>query len=179
MADHLRLKRLMPGAGDSIGHLAWRLWPLLLALAMAVQAQTLEGQVVCVSDGDSLTLVDAAQQEHALRLAGIDAPERGQPFGTAARLALAQAVQGKAVRFEVQKRDRYGRAVGRLSVDDVDVGLRLVEQGLAWHYARYAHEQTETERQAYAEAELKARQAGMGLWSEPNPVAPWEWRARR
>lgn len=155
-------------------------WSWLLALAMAswAWAQTLEGHVVCVSDGDTLTVVDAAQQEHALRLAGIDAPERSQPFGPAARLALAQAVLGRAVRFEIQKRDRYGRLVGRLFVDDTDVALRLIEQGLAWHYTRYAHEQTETERGRYAEAERKARQAMLGLWSESDPLPPWEWRAR-
>lgn len=153
---------------------------LFLALAMAPWAwgESLEGHVVCVSDGDTLTVMDAAQQEHALRLAGIDAPERSQPFGPAARLFLVQTVLGRAVRFEIQKRDRYGRPVGRLVVDDADVALRLVEHGLAWHYTRYAHEQPEPERRRYAEAELKARQAGRGLWSDPNPVPPWEWRAR-
>ncbi|MFN3593307.1 MAG: thermonuclease family protein [Thiobacillaceae bacterium] len=166
----------MPEKLAPIHRIACGLW--LVLLAMVAQAQTLEGHVVCVSDGDSLTLVDAEQQAHDLRLAGIDAPERGQPFGTAARLALAQAVQGRAVRFEVQKRDRYGRAVGRLVVDDADVALSLVEQGLAWHYTRYAHEQSEEERRRYAEAELEARQAGRGLWSDPNPVPPWEWRSR-
>lgn len=155
-------------------------WFCLLALTIApwVWAETLEGHVVCVSDGDSVVLIDAAQQEHTLRLAGIDAPERGQAFGPAARLVLAQAVLGRVVRFEIQKRDRYGRAVGRLVVDDTDVALRLVEQGLAWHYTRYTHEQPEPERRRYAEAELKARQAGRGLWSDPSPIPPWEWRAR-
>lgn len=158
--------------------LAGWFWLLALAVAPWAWGETLEGHIVCVSDGDSVVLIDAAQQAHTLRLAGIDAPERGQPFGPAARLVLAQAVLGRAVRFEVLKHDRYGRAVGRLVVDDTDVALSLVEQGLAWHYTRYAHEQPEPERRRYAEAELKARQAGRGLWSDPNPIPPWEWRAR-
>lgn len=150
----------------------------LWGLAWALWAQTLEGHVVCVNDGDTLTLVDATQQEHSLRLAGIDAPEKGQPHGQAARLALAQVVQGRAVRFQVLKQDRYGRWVGRLSVDGEDAGLKLIAAGLAWHYLRYAQEQTEEERRRYAEAERQARQASLGLWSDPNPVPPWEWRTR-
>lgn len=155
-------------------------WFALMTLTVApwAWAETLEGHVVCVSDGDTVVLIDAAQQEHSLRLAGIDAPERSQPFGFAARLNLAQAVLGRAVRFEIRKHDRPGRAVGRLLVDGADAAQGLLEQGLAWHYTRYAHEQPEAERRRYAEAEGKARQAGLGLWSDPNPIPPWEWRRR-
>lgn len=155
---------------------AFVLWAL--TVAPWAWAGTLEGHVVCVSDGDTVVMIDAAKQEHSLRLAGIDAPERDQPFGLLARLNLAQAVLGRAVRFEIRQHDRHGRAVGRLLVDGADAAQGLLEQGLAWHYTRYAHEQPEAERRRYAEAEARARQAGLGLWADPNPVPPWEWRKR-
>jgi endonuclease YncB( thermonuclease family) len=80
---------------------------------------------------------------------------------------------------ECHKVDRYGRQVCRVIVSGVDVCLEQVRSGMAWHFKRYEHEQTEAHRRAYADAELEARQARVGLWSTPEQVAPWEWRAKR
>jgi len=74
------------------------------------------------------------------------------------------------------KRDRYGRIVGKVLLDSQDMNLRQIEGGLAWHYKKYAGEQSDVDRRLYADAETDARNAGQGLWREPSPIPPWEWR---
>ncbi len=83
---------------------------------------------------------------------------------------------GKQVTVEYQKRDRYGRIVGKVLLDGIDVSLEQVKAGLAWHYKKYQHEQSLEDRQLYAEAENKARDERLGLWRENNPNPPWEFR---
>jgi endonuclease YncB( thermonuclease family) len=128
-------------------------------------------RVVSVHDGDTLRAIDEAQVEQRIRLHGIDAPERGQPFGNVARDRLAALTMGKAVAVDVEDVDRYGRTVARLDADGLDVGRQMVADGLAWHYTRYSDD----ERVAAAEA--AARAGRRGLWRDPAPVPPWEWRA--
>lgn len=156
---------------------------LVLALALlgwgaGVVAGELQGRVVDVHDGDTLTLLDNDRQQHKIRLAGIDAPELGQAFGRAAREHLAQRVAGVAVRVSTTKTDRYGRIVGKVVVDDIDANLDQVRAGFAWHYKQYAREQTVADRSLYAAAENSARAARRGLWQEKGAVPPWEWRRR-
>ncbi|SEA52096.1 thermonuclease family protein [Acidovorax soli] len=143
---------------------------------MAAVADTLDGKVVGVSDGDTVTLLTAEHRQIKIRIAGIDAPEKAQAFGQAAKKAMSACAFGKAASVEWKKLDRYGRTIGQLSVDGVDCGLRQVELGLAWHYKAYEREQAPTDRQAYAEAEKAAKEAGKGLWSDPKPQPPWEFR---
>ena len=137
---------------------------------------TLVGEVVKVSDGDTVTLMDAEQASHKIRLAGIDAPERKQPWGQDARLALVTSVLHQTVSASCSKVDRYRRDVCTLRRGDVDLNLAQVQAGLAWHYLAYAREQSPADALAYAEAELQARQASRGLWSDAQPVPPWVWR---
>jgi endonuclease YncB( thermonuclease family) len=150
----------------------------LALLVFAAHAETITGRVVSVADGDTLTVLDASNTQHKIRLAGIDAPERKQPFGTVSRQHLAQLAFGKAVLVVHNKKDRYGRQVGKVAVDGVDVGLEQIKAGLAWHYKAYEREQPTEDRAAYAGAELVARSARLGLWSEASAVPPWEWRHR-
>ena len=77
------------------------------------------------------------------------------------------------------KRDRYGRIIGKISVDHRDVYLEQVRRGMAWHYKQYAGDQSPDDRGAYADAEVAARAAGVGLWHDVAPVAPWEWRHKK
>jgi len=151
---------------------------LLLASAGA-GAETMTGQVVRVADGDTVTVLSQDGQTHQVRLAGIDAPERAQPFGQRARQQMSALVFGKPVVVEWSKRDRYQRIVGKVLVADRDTGLALVASGLAWHFKRYQHEQSAADRAQYAAAEEQARSSGKGLWSEAHPVPPWEWRAAK
>jgi len=160
------------------------------AWATASAPNVLEGRVVAVADGDTLTLLDANNVQHKIRLAGIDAPEKGQPFGDRSKQSLSRAVMGKDVRVVWQKQDRYGRLVGTVwvappdstcrgspCVKTLDVDLAQLTVGLAWHFKKYASEQSPQERGQYAFAEEEARARKAGLWSEPDPVAPWDWRA--
>jgi micrococcal nuclease len=128
-------------------------------------------RVVSVHDGDTLRAIDEGKAEQRIRLAGIDAPERGQPFGNVARERLAALTQGQAVKVHVEDRDRYGRTVARLEVGGLDVCRQLVADGLAWHYTRYSDDAD------LAAVEREARAAARGLWHDPAPVAPWDWRA--
>jgi endonuclease YncB( thermonuclease family) len=92
---------------------------------------------VKIADGDTLTILDASNEQHKIRLAGIDAPEKGQPFGTKAREALAGKVFGQAVRVEVIDVDRYRREVGRIYLGERFVNMEMVRDGFAWRYVTY------------------------------------------
>jgi endonuclease YncB( thermonuclease family) len=154
---------------------------VVLALAFAAGAPVAfaaetSGTVVGVSDGDTLTLLDMTKNRHRIRLDGIDAPERSQPFGQRARQSLASLAHGRSAQAHCPKTDRYGRAVCRVTIGGVDVGLEQIRRGLAWHYVRYANEQSVGERSAYAQAERTARSSGAGLWSFRDPMPPWDYR---
>jgi endonuclease YncB( thermonuclease family) len=166
------------------------LFPFLAA--PAALAEILQGRVVRIADGDTLTVLTANQTQVKVRLAGIDAPEKAQPFGERSRQNLARLVAGKAVEVRWHKRDRYGRVVGQVWVvspdarcrgggcpKTLDAGLAQVTVGLAWHYKQYAREQSEEDRGRYAFAEVEARARRAGLWRDPAPVAPWDWRKGR
>jgi endonuclease YncB( thermonuclease family) len=151
----------------------------LLAHSPAALAVEWTGTVVGIADGDTLTLLDGSKTPHRIRLDGIDAPERTQPYGQRARQSLADLAQGRDARADCPKTDRYGRAVCRVTVDGVDVGLEQVRRGLAWHYVKYAHEQPASARLSYAQAEERARAQRVGLWAIAAPVAPWDYRRER
>jgi len=142
---------------------------MLAILLISIATAELTGKVVSVTDGDSLTiLVDGTQVK--IRLAGIDAPERKQPFGTRAREHLAGLVHEREVRLVSAGRDRYGRTLGVVWVDGVNVNEAMVEDGMAWQYRRYDRSKR------LEELESDARANRRGLWVDPMPVEPWDWR---
>ncbi|HEY6018958.1 MAG TPA: thermonuclease family protein [Candidatus Paceibacterota bacterium] len=145
-------------------------------MASPVYADTLVGRVVGVSDGDTVTILDASNTQYKIRLMGIDAPEKNQPFGQKSKQHLADLVFNRSVTVEYSKQDKYGRTVGKITVGEVDANLEQIKAGLAWHYKKYQNEQTADDRIAYAQAENAARTQKLGLWAEPNPVPPWDWR---
>ena len=142
-------------------------------------AETLTGRIVGISDGDTVTLLDADKRQHKIRLQGIDAPEKRQPFGNEARQHLAGLVFSRQVVADCGKTDRYGRAVCTIEVDGGDANLAQIAAGLAWHYKAYQREQRPDNRARYAAAEDRARQEKVGLWSEREQQAPWEFRKVR
>ena len=148
----------------------------VLLLALQAQADNLVGKVVHVADGDTLTVLDDAKTQHKIRLAGIDAPESKQAFGQVSKHSLADQVAGQVVAVEWDKVDRYGRKVGKVILGSQDANLRQIQLGLAWHYKAYAQEQSPADRKAYAEAELVAKAAKLGLWKDAAPEPPWEFR---
>jgi endonuclease YncB( thermonuclease family) len=93
-----------------------------------------QGRVVGVQDGDTITVLDSSNQNHRIRLQGIDAPEKGQAFGTRSGQNLSQAIFDRVVTIEWSKHDRYGRIVGKVTRDGRDVCLEQVSVGMAWHY---------------------------------------------
>ena len=149
---------------------------LLLLTAHFAVAETLVGRAVGIADGDTITVLDSSKDQHKIRLAGIDAPEKGQPFGNVAKQNLARLVAGKEVSVEYVKFDRYQRIVGKVTVNGVDVQLEQLRAGLAWWYRKYAKEQSSQDRTTYAQAEEAARIARVGLWDDPQAVPPWVYR---
>jgi endonuclease YncB( thermonuclease family) len=148
------------------------------ALAIATSASALEGRIVSVQDGDTLVVLDRNQARHRVRIAGIDAPEKNQPFGDAARAHLSRLTADRSVELRCHKRDRYGREVCNVYVGKQDVGLEQVRQGYAWWYRDYAREQRPQERADYAAAENNAKESHRGLWRDAQPTPPWSWRKR-
>lgn len=131
----------------------------------------LSGRVVRVVDGDTLSLLDASNQQHRLRLYGIDAPEQEQPHGEQAAEALLNRVINRRVDAVVVDTDDYDRKVATVYLDGENLNLWLVEQGHAWWYryhARYEHR--------LESAEQAAREANRGLWRMNTPQPPWDWR---
>jgi len=151
------------------------LFVLLITQCLA-QAGTLTGRVVRVTDGDTIVVLDSANAQHKIRLTGIDAPERKQAFGTKSKEPLSGSVAGKFVVVEYSKRDRYQRILGKVLLSNEDINLEQIRAGLAWHYKQYQDEQTSNDRELYSEAEVEAREARRGLWHDPEPVPPWEYR---
>ena len=122
-------------------------------------------------EGDTLTVLDAANRQQRVRLAGIDAPEKSQPFGTKARDRMAQLAMRQMIELEVSSTDKYGRTLATVQAGGVDVGRQLVTEGLAWHYKRFSNDR------GLADADAQARAARRGLWADRKPIPPWEWRA--
>ena len=157
-------------------------WTLLLAASLCWAATSiaaeLHGKVVSISDGDTVIVLDAEKRQHKIRLAGIDAPEKAQAFGQASKKSLSDMIYGRQVDVNWDKRDRYGRIIGKISAGQVDVCLEQVRRGMAWHYKQYQRDQSPADRQAYGSAEDLARANHIGLWRYPSPVPPWEFRRR-
>ena len=161
-----------------IGAPAWVLaliFPLLLGEACA---ETLEGYVLGVSDGDTITVLNAKHQQLRVRIASIDAPERWQPFFKPSQENLRKLVRHKDVVVEWHKKDHYGRLVGMVFLRGRDVGLEQVRAGLAWWYREHAMEYALDEREGYDAAEKNARKRRLGLWADAAPVPPWEFRSK-
>lgn len=158
--------------------IAQTLLAFCLCIAPAWSAEFYTAQVVGVADGDTLTVLRDGRQIK-IRIAGIDAPEKKQAWGQRSKQSLSDLVFGKPVQIEARKTDRYGRTLARVLVNQSDVGLTQISSGLAWFYVKYAHEQPAEEVRRYAEAERLATEARKGLWSERDPVPPWDWRHSR
>jgi endonuclease YncB( thermonuclease family) len=153
---------------------------IALALPQINFAAILNGVVVGVSDGDTLKVLDSNKDLHPVRLMGIDAPEKAQPFGQRSKQSLSSLVFRQQVEVEWNKKDKYGRIVGKIrTLDGTDVCLAQISSGRAWHYKQYSSEQTPADRMRYSEAEAKARSNGVGVWRESSPMPPWEWRRNK
>lgn len=147
---------------------------VLLAFSNITDASTHEiiGKVIRISDGDTIMILNSQNEQVRVRLAEIDTPESGQPYGKRAKQALSSLAFNKQATVVRQDVDRYGRVVGRVYVGKIDVNAELVSIGAAWVYRKYMRDRS------LLKLEQEARNQGRGLWggSETRQIAPWEWR---
>ena len=148
----------------------------LLFFFTSVQAATLSGRVIGVTDGDTIKILDSTNTQHKIRLSGIDAPEKKQPFGQVSKKSLSDLVYDKQVTVDWNKLDRYGRTVGKVLLNGMDVNLEQVNRGYAWFYKKYQNEQPLQDRLDYLHAQEAAEKSRAGLWVEKEPIAPWDFR---
>ena len=136
-----------------------------------VFAEDLTGKVVSIADGDTVTMLTDNKQTK-IRLAEIDTPEKNQPYGMKAKKALSNLIFSKNVQVEVVTIDRYGRTVGKIFLDGLNINKEMVKAGHAWVYIQYAKDKT-----LFA-LEKNAKENQLGLWALPKGerIPPWQWR---
>lgn len=157
------------------------LFVLLIGFNTSALSESFTGKVVAVSDGDTVRVLRENKSEIKVRLADIDAPEKEQPYGEQAKLALSKMVFGRDVVVEWTKKDRYGRTVGRIKTIGIPhrpstkVNMKMVGLGHAWVYRRYSNDA------ALLLLENNARKMKLGLWAlqADQITPPWEWRKNK
>ncbi len=130
------------------------------------------GKVIRIADGDTFTMVFENGFDVRVRLNGIDSPEKKQAFSNRAKQTLSELIYDKEVKVFYESKDRYGRVLGDVYIDNLNVNQEMVRRGMAWHFTRYSDDET------LAALEKEARKNRIGLWVDPNPVAPWEFRRK-
>ena len=152
------------------------------AAAGAATGKLLAARSIRVQDGDSFIARLDDGRRLTIRLSGIDAPERTQPFASVSRRNLVRLIDGRALQVGIAKYDPYGRAVAQVFAaganGPIDAGLAQLQEGMAWFYRRYRSDLPAAAREPYAAAEEVARKTGRGLWGVPEARPPWEFRQR-
>ena len=144
---------------------------LLFFICSQVYAQTLTGKVIGVKDGDTVVVIDAANTQTTLRLAEVDCPEKAQAFGTRAKQFTSDQVYLKQVKYEVTDIDRYGRSIAKIYYDDNKyLSAEIIKNGFGWQYKQYSTSKL------LAKLEQEARKNKRGLWVDPNPIYPSDFR---
>lgn len=134
-------------------------------------ADEITGEVTAVSDGDTIKVL-SSNTIYKIRLTGIDCPEKSQDFGMKAKQFTSNLAFGKTVRVNFQKRDRYGRILGTVFLPDgTNLNEAILANGYAWWYQKYSPADGKL-----SQLEAKAKGNNEGLWSQPNPQAPWNYR---
>jgi endonuclease YncB( thermonuclease family) len=160
----------------SIAYLLVAACSFTLYQAHGQEADPISARVVGVTDGDNIRVFAPPQLFIKVRVEFIDAPEKGQPFGTRAKQAMSNLVFDRQVELYSHSTDRYGRLIAMVYMNGSDVGLELIKEGMAWPFDRYLGEASTELRQRYLDEAKYARESRLGLWSEPNPIKPWDWR---
>lgn len=153
----------------------WVLSFLFIAFLLSCEPTAdINGKVIKVKDGDSIVVLDSLNQQHEIRLAYIDAPERYQDFGQKSKKHLSDLVFDKNVDIVIiEPSDRYGRIIAEVIVSDsINVNKAMLSTGMAWHFDQYPG------TYIHERMERKASKAHLGLWADPNPVPPWEFRRK-
>jgi len=144
---------------------------VILCLPAKILAQTtLTGKAVKIVDGDTFDLLVNGNTTYRIRLLDIDCPERGQDFYKVSKEALGNYLGGLTIKVIYTKKDRHQRILGTVYNGPVNVNMIMVQEGYAWHFKKYSKDQR------FGEVEQSARKAKRGLWSTPQPIAPWDFR---
>lgn len=148
---------------------------VFLLLLLPASAWGWSGVVSYIPDGDTIHVTLNNATTIKVRLYGIDCPESAQPGGFEATQFVRAKAYNAVVEGETVDVDRYGRQVALVSIDGKNLNGEIVEAGYAWVYTRYC---TMAVCKKFDASEAAARVAGRGLWAEPDPTPPWEWRKR-
>jgi micrococcal nuclease len=147
---------------------------LLFFLCAQIYAQTLTGKVIGVKDGDTVVVIDATNNQTTLRLAEVDCPEKAQAFGNKAKQFTSDQVYLKQIKYKVTTTDRYGRSIAEVYYDNNKyLSAEIIKHGFGWQYKQYSTSKL------LANLEQKARQNKRGLWIEPNPIYPSNFRRNK
>jgi endonuclease YncB( thermonuclease family) len=147
----------------------------LMLLTQLSIADILNGRVIAVADGDTLSLL-VGRQQYTVRLAGVDAPERYQVWGDRSKTNLSRLSMNQMAVAECARVEQQGQKICKLTVKAVDIGLEQIQDGMAWWYWELAKELSPEDQSGYQGTELMAKLRRLGLWQETNPVPPWEFR---
>lgn len=144
---------------------------LLFCSLFTIYSQAIvTGKVIGIKDGDTVEVIDKLNKTTILRLAEVDCPEKKQPFGTIAKQFTSDAIYLKTIKYIVTDKDRYGRSVAKIFYHNKYLSAEIIKNGMGWHYKKYSTSQE------LALFEKQARSRKIGLWMDPNPVYPSEWR---
>ena len=145
----------------------------LTLLPIPALAEEFTGKVVGVTDGDTIRVL-RGQEEVKIRLSGIDCPESHQAFGSKAKQVTSELAFGKTVTVQAKGQDKYQRTLAEIILPDgKNLNRALVRAGFAWWYKKYSKDES------LGRLEAEARAAKSGLWADPNPTPPWEWRRQQ
>ena len=157
---------------------------LLSLSSITVFAFSLNCTTTRILDGDTFHCLPATAISNAkthkdgtitIRMRGIDAPEKRQPYGIESQKSLKELIGRKTVKLEIKNIDRYGRVVAYVFIGNININLEQVKRGYAWAYAEYLDRPYASE---FYDAEKQARKQKLGLWQQLNPTSPWEWRKK-
>jgi len=145
---------------------------IFIGLLSYLQADVLKGKVVGISDGDTIKILTQDDKLYKIRLNDIDAPENKQAFGNKSKENLKKYIYNKNVSVHYKTKDKYGRILGTVYLNNQDINLQQVKDGFAWVYKKYS------KNIIYYKAEKEAQNKREGLWQDKNPIEPWIYRKK-
>ena len=147
---------------------------IFVLISLVCSAQRFTVKVVSISDGDTFTAINKDNLQLKIRIFGIDAPEKKQAYGNKSKEFLSSLIFGKSISIDVQSKDGYGRYLAYVySPEGKDVSLLMIHEGMAWHFTKYDN------NEVYEAAQAGAKKAKRGLWADPSPIAPWDFRSNK
>ena len=147
---------------------------IFVSISFVCSAQRFTVKVVSISDGDTFTAINKDNLQLKIRVFGIDAPEKKQAYGSKSKEFLSSLIFGKNISIDVQSKDGYGRYLAYVySPEGKDVSLLMIHEGMAWHFTKYDN------NEVYEAAQAGAKKARRGLWADPSPIAPWDFRSNK